>query len=64
MPNRYYIPDKTWALDRKSNFEKFMKGYIKVLQREFKKVEVKGSDHSYSYYTCGQPHDPRNPNFK
>jgi len=61
MPNRVYIPDKTWALDRKSNFEKFMKNYIEVLQKEFKKVEVKGSDYTYSYYTCGQIHDPRNP---
>ena len=64
MPNRFYIPDKTWALDRKSNFDAFMKGYIQALQREFKKIEVKDSDHSYSYYTCGQPHDPRNPIWK
>ena len=61
MPNRFYIPDKTWALDKKSNFDKFMQSYIKVLQREFKKVEVKGNNYSYSYYTCGQSHDSRNP---
>ena len=41
MPNKFYIPDKTWTLDRKSNFDAFMKGYIEVLQREFKKIEVK-----------------------
>jgi len=64
MPNRFYIPDKTWNLDKKSNFDKFMKNYIEVLKREFKKVEVKGSDHSYSYYTCGQSHDPRNPDWE
>ena len=61
MPNRFYIPDKTWNLDKKSNYNKFMQSYIKVLQREFKKVEVKGSNYTYSYYTCGQPHDSRNP---
>ena len=57
MPNRFYIPDKTWNLDRKSNFDKFMQSYIKVLQREFKTIEVKGDDYTYSYYTCGQTHD-------
>ena len=41
-----------------------MKDYIEVLQREFKTVKVKGSDYTYSYYTCGQTHDPRNPNWK
>ena len=61
MPNKFYIPDKTWTLDRKSNFDAFMKDYIEVLKWEFKKIEVKGSDHSYSYYTCGQTHDSRNP---
>ena len=45
-------------------FNKFMKDYIQVLQREFKKVEVKGSNYTYSYYSCGQPHDPRNPDWE
>ena len=25
---------------------------------------IKGSDYSYSYYNCGQIHDPRNPNWE
>jgi hypothetical protein len=61
MPNRFYIPDKTWNLDKKSNFDKFIQSYIKMLQKEFKKLEVKGSNYTYSYYTCGQIHDSRNP---
>jgi len=41
-----------------------MKNYIKMLKREFKIVEVKGHGYTYCYYTCGQNHDPRNPNWK
>ena len=41
MPNRFYIPDKTWDLEKKPHYDKFMKDYIEVLQREFKRVEVK-----------------------
>ena len=64
MPNRFYIPDKTWNLDKKSNFDSFMKDYTEILKEKFEQVEVKGRNYSYSYYTCGQTHDPRNPNWK
>ena len=64
MPNRFYIPDKTWNLDRKSNFDSFMGDYIEILKRKFEQVEVKGSNYTYSYYTCGQTHDPRNPSWR
>jgi len=60
MPNRFYIPDKTWNLVNKSNFDSFMKIYTGILKEKFTQVEVKGSDYTYSYYTCGQIHDPRN----
>lgn len=57
--------DHTWLILRKKpNFQKFFKGYIKLLQKKFKQVEVKGNNYSYSYYSCGQPHDPRNPDWK
>ena len=65
MPNRFYIPDKTWVdLGQKPNFEKFIKAYFDLLQKKLQQVEGKGNDHSYSYYTCGKPHDPRNPEWK
>ena len=64
MPNRFYIPDKTWNLDRKSNFDSFMGDYIEILKKKFEQVEVKGSNYTYSYYTCGQTRDPRNPSWR
>ena len=64
MPNRFYLPEKTWNLDKKSNFDSFMKGYVQILKKKFELIVVKGSDYSYSYYTCGQLHDPRNPDWK
>jgi hypothetical protein len=65
MTHRFYLPEKTYIeLDKKSNFDAFMKNYIKMLKREFKIVEVKGHGYTYCYYTCGQNHDPRNPNWK
>jgi hypothetical protein len=65
MPNRFYIPDKTWVdLGQKPNFEKFIKAYFDLLQKKLQHVEVKGNNYTYSYYTCGQLHDPRNPDWK
>jgi hypothetical protein len=52
------------ALKVESNFQKFFKGYLELLQKKFKQIEVQGNNYSYSYYTCGQIHDPRNPEWK
>jgi hypothetical protein len=58
-------PDHTWLILRKEpNFQKFFKGYIELMQKKFKEIKVHGNNYSYSYYTCGQPHDRRNPEWK
>jgi hypothetical protein len=65
MTNRFYLPERTYIeLDRKSNFDAFMKDYIEVLQKEFKTIKVKVNGYTYSYYTCDQIHDPRDPSWK
>lgn len=58
-------PDMTYLkLKVESNFQKFFKGYIELLQKKFKKIEVHGNNYNYSYYNCGQIHNPQNPNWK
>ena len=65
MPHTIYIPDKTWTdLEQEPKFQKFMKEYIDMLQTNLKKVEVRGHSYNSSYYTCNQPHDPRNPSWR
>ena len=65
MTQDIMTPDLTYlALRVESNFQKFFKGYIELLQKKFKEIEVQGDNYSYSYYTCGQIHDPRNPAWK
>ena len=46
------------------NFQKFFKGYLEILQKRFQEIEVQGNNYSYTYRTCGQVHDPRNPEWK
>ncbi len=65
MTQDIMTPDLTYlALSVESNFQRFFKSYLEVLQKKFKQIEVHGNNHSYSYYTCGQIHDPRNPAWK
>ena len=52
------------ALKVESTFQEFFKGYIELLQKKFKEIEVRGNNYSYTYRTCGQIHDPRNPEWK
>ncbi len=52
------------VLKVESSFQEFFKGYIELLQKKFKEIEVRGNNYSYTYRTCGQIHDPRNPNWK
>jgi len=37
---------------------------LEYLKQHLEKVELKGDHRSASYYTCGQAHDRRNPNWK
>ena len=58
-------PDLTYLkLKVESTFQEFFKGYIELLQKKFKEIEVRGNNYSYTYRTCGQIHDPRNPEWK
>ena len=41
-----------------------MEGYIMVLQSTLKQVKHIGHNYSYTTYTCGEPHDRGNPNWK
>ncbi len=52
------------ALKVESTFQEFFKGYIELLQKKFKEIEVRGNNYSYTYRTCGKIHDPRNPEWK
>ena len=62
MRNTIYLLDKTWTdFDQEPIFQKFMKEYIDLLQNSLTKIKVKGDSYITSYYTCGQPHDRRNP---
>jgi len=37
---------------------------LEYLRQKLTKVELHGANRTYTYYTCGQDHDPRNPNWK
>jgi hypothetical protein len=58
-------PDHTRLnLGQKKYYRPFIDGYIKILQSNLKLVNHIGHNYSYSYYTCGEPHDRQNPNWK
>jgi hypothetical protein len=53
---------ETWKyLNQDNNFHDFMADFLKYLQSNLKLIKVHGDKDSYQYYSCGQPHDPRNP---
>jgi hypothetical protein len=60
-------PDPTWVkLSGDANFQKFMRGYLRLLRKNLKQVteiDTRGNPR-HSYYTCGHDHDRRNPNWK
>ena len=59
------IPDHTrLILNQEKYYRPFIDGYIKILQTDLQKVEHIGNSYSYTIYTCGEPHDRRNPNWK
>ena len=52
---------ETWKhLNQESNFQQFMKGLLAYLQKNLQIIKVYDGKSSYQYYSCGQPHDPRN----
>ena len=45
-------------------FQKFLEGFLLFLQENLSNREVIGQNYSYQFFTRGQPHDPRNPDWK
>jgi hypothetical protein len=43
---------------------KQLAGCLEYLKQHLEKVELNGNLRTASYYTCGQTHNPRNPNWK
>ena len=53
---------ETWKhLNQENNFQQFMKEFLPYLQSNLKLIQVHGDKDSHEFYSCGQPHDPRNP---
>ena len=64
-PTRMRTPDHTRLnLGQEKNYRIFIEGYLKVLQTYLKQVKHIGHNYSYTTYTCGEPHDRQNPNWK
>ena len=64
-PPKMRTPDRTRLnLSQDKYYRPFIKGYIKLLQSNLKLVEHIGHKYRYTAYTCGEPHDERNPNWK
>ena len=64
-PPKMRTPDHTQLnLDQDKYYCPFIEGYLKILQENLKQVNHIGHNYSYSYYTCGESHDERNPNWK
>ena len=58
-------PDHTrLILNHDKYYRPFIDGYIKLLQSSLKQVEHYGHNYRYTAYTCGEPHNKRNPNWK
>lgn len=53
---------ETWKyLNQENNYQQFMRGLLAYLQKNLQVVKVHDGNSSYQYFSCGQPHDPRNP---
>lgn len=53
---------ETWKhLSQDNNFQEFMKEFLPYLQSNLQLLQVHSDKDSYEFYSCGQPHDPRNP---
>ena len=63
-PPKMRTPDHTQLnLDQDKYYCPFIDGYFKILQTELKQAKHIGHNYSYMTYTCGEPHDRRNPNW-
>jgi len=65
MPENIRTSDHTWMiLNQMPNFQQFFRGYLEILKSKLILTTVYGHERSYTYYTCGQDHDRRNPAWK
>jgi hypothetical protein len=56
---------ETWKhLNQQSVFQDFMKDFLAYLRENLQVIKVHDGKSSYQYYSCGQPHDPRNPQWR
>ena len=51
-------------LNQDDNWSNYMSGYLLYLRDNLQTIEVNSAKGSYQYLSCGQRHDPRNPNFR
>ena len=64
-PPRMRTPDHTRSnLSQRKFYRPFINGYIKILQSNLKQIKHIGHNCSFTNYTCGEPHDRRNPKWK
>ena len=53
---------ETWKyLSQDENFQQFMKEFLTYLKNNLELITVHNDKESYQYFSCGQPHDRRNP---
>ena len=56
---------ETWKyLNQEENFHRFMRELLAYLQENLQIIKVHDGKSSYQYYSCGHPHDPRNPDWR
>ena len=67
MHNTFTLKSKTYEeLDQSEIYQRFMKEYFDLLHsnlQQYKVMDQKGGLKEIGY-SCGQDHDPRNPNWK
>jgi hypothetical protein len=64
MAREIRTADATWLdLQKPGKFEEFFSAFLKLLHKKLQVIEVKGKV-EYSYYSCCEIHDSRNPNWK
>ncbi len=64
MAKEMRTADATWLdLQKPEKFEEFFSAFLKLLKKRLQIIAHKGKA-EYSYYSCGQVHDSRNPNWK
>jgi hypothetical protein len=64
MQPKSYTAEDAIPRIQSEQFRADLKKCLQFLKDHLQKVELHGANRTYSYYTCGQDHDPRNPNWK